>query len=371
MVRLFFSGLLLLLLVGCHSAGEVAIIRVRDLGPLPRDSGIRCRDGGYSALWRGRSWWFFGDTVTDRPAASGFCWLSNSMMMVSDWSRIDRGEWLMREHSAAIAVPVEFFPWLPEEAAYNRQHFNSGVSEKDRSRYAVWPGAAVTAPDDSCMLLFFGLLRCGGNGAWDFHGIGRSLAVWEREDEPPRRLPMLFPEGDIELGDAGLALDGRLYLYGCDNHSLRKPIRLGRVPFAAAGDRSQWEFYAGDGRWSKLAQDAVPLFDGAPMLSVHWNGYLGKYLAFYTVPLANRVVCRTADCPEGPWSDPVFIADCLASTGACGCYAGLGHGELARQNGAVEYVTYYRDTGLFQGEIRLLEVTFAPPPGRGAGQGRP
>ncbi|WP_233561362.1 hypothetical protein [Sorangium cellulosum] len=37
-------------------------------------------------------------------------------------------------------------------------------------------------------------------------------------------------------------------------------------------------------------------------------------------------------------------------------YAGLGHAELAREGGRVEYVTYFRETGLLEGEIRLVEL---------------
>ncbi|MPN01524.1 hypothetical protein SDC9_148733 [bioreactor metagenome] len=97
------------------------------------------------------------------------------------------------------------------------------------------------------------------------------------------------------------------------------PVRAGAL--RRGRRRSQWEFYAGDNRWSKLTQDAVPLFDGAPMLSVHWNEYLGKYLAFYTVPLADRVVCRTADRPEGPrrgTGGALISRVCAAARPCCG-----------------------------------------------------
>jgi len=360
MKLLFAAFAALLFAAGCATAPEKPGFTVRDLGPIQSDPLIRSRDGGYSGLWRGKSYWFFGDTITSRPAANGFCWLSNSGFGIdpqADLSRVHGAEYAANE-----PVPAEFIPFLPEEAAYNRLHFNDRVPEKQRSRHAIWPGPLVAAPDDSYALIFFSLMKCGSANEWDFKGNGRSVAVWRDPALKPERIPMLFPPGDIELGDAGLALDGYLYLYGCDNRFPNKPIQLGRVKFADALDRAKWEFYAGNGKWNRDAADAVKLFDGAPMLSVHFNRYLGKYLAIYTVPLINQLVYRTAERPEGPWSEPVKLADCLPNTGACGAYSGLGHGEFARDGGRVELVTYYRDTGFLQGEVRLLEVTFGSKP---------
>ena len=103
----------------------------------------------------------------------------------------------------------------------------------------------------------------------------------------------------------------------------------------------------------------MPVMDAAPMLSVHWNEHLGKYLAVYSNQLANTISIRTADRPEGPWSESRAVVECVVPpAGRIWSYAGLAHPEFARDNGKVECFTYYRETGAFTGEIRLVEVSF-------------
>ena len=49
-------------------------------------------------------------------------------------------------------------------------------------------------------------------------------------------------------------------------------------------------------------------------MSVQYNDYLDKYVVLYGNG-SNNVVLRTADTPEGPWSDPVTIATSLQYPG--------------------------------------------------------
>ena len=49
-------------------------------------------------------------------------------------------------------------------------------------------------------------------------------------------------------------------------------------------------------------------------MSVQYNDYLDKYVVLYANG-SNNVVLRTADTPEGPWSDPVTIATSLQYPG--------------------------------------------------------
>ena len=358
-----------LLAAGCNSVppwrdngtpASARVVSVRDLGPLQFDPAIRCRDGGYSGGWQGQSIWWFGDTVTAKPGPDGFCWRSNTACRILDPASTSGGKWQFREYKDATGLPDEMLPFTPEEAAYNREHFNSSVSEKQRSRWALWPGPLVAAPSGDYAVVFFSRVKCGPNGAWDFHGDGNSLLLWKNIEQKPERGPLLFPAGDILLGNAAVGEGKMLYAYGCEPQGLSWPVKVGRVPFDRAADRAAWEFYAGEGRWTADARQATPVLEGAPMLSVHWSPFLHCYLAAYSIPLANKIAIRTASRPEGPWSSPLIAADCLPplTGGNAGSYSGVGHPELAGEGGRVEYLTYYRETGSFQGEIRLLEVTF-------------
>jgi hypothetical protein len=135
------------------------------------------------------------------------------------------------------------------------------------------------------------------------------------------------------------------------------------VPIAAALDRSAWQFFAANGRWSRDWKDAQPVLEGGidwRILSVHWNPFLGKFMAVSSRALDARIAIRLADHPDGPWSDVGMIeVDTLHSgPGWFWTGTGLGHPEFARDGGRTEYVTYRRYVGGLR-EIRLMEIRFA------------
>ena len=80
---------------------------------------------------------------------------------------------------------------------------------------------------------------------------------------------------------------------------------------------------------------------------------------FLNFRIVNKIAIRTADRPEGPWSDAQDVVECIAPTNEkMWSYCGLAHPELSREAGRIEYLTYYRETGFFKGEIRLIELVF-------------
>jgi len=101
--------------------------------------------------------------------------------------------------------------------------------------------------------------------------------------------------------------------------------------------------------------------DGAAYLTVHWNDYLDKYLAIHGVPGERTIALRTADRPEGPWSEArLYIVGESPPRGEMNrVQCALAHPEFAREGGRIEYITYRRQTGsLLVGETRLVEITF-------------
>jgi hypothetical protein len=104
--------------------------------------------------------------------------------------------------------------------------------------------------------------------------------------------------------------------------------------------------------------------DGAPELTVHWNEHLGQYLAVHGVFRGWAIALRTADRPEGPWSEPRLYFGGVPSPPGLNVWdtyvdSALAHPELSRDGGRIEYLTYHRGTGIFwTGETRLLEVVF-------------
>jgi hypothetical protein len=227
----------------------------------------------------------------------------------------------------------------------------------------------VASSDGTRAYVFYDKIFGGPNGQWDFRSVGRSIAVWNRLEEPPARPvinpgsehpTLLFPAGDVQMGHGAVVENEMLYAFGCESGWLKWPVIVGRVPFDQALERSAWRFYTGNGEWSADWTRAIPVLEGAPMLSVSWNRWLDRYISVYSVPLKNRIVVRTAVRPEGPWSDPLNAADCVEPvTTNQWCYSGLSHDEFSREDGRVMYFSYYRETGFLQGEIRMVEVSFA------------
>jgi hypothetical protein len=366
---------LLLILAGCslvptwRQSGippAVTVESTRELGKLKFLETIRGRDGGYSAEFQDQSVWIFADSIMQIKGVDGSQWRSSTWCHTADLDARDNLQNLT-EPVDANGVPGEFLPFTKTEALYNGEHFTADVPEGQRSRWGLWPGPMVTAPDGGRAYIFYDKIFGGPNGQWDFHSVGRSIAVWNGLNEQPVRPvfnpdadypTILFPTNDVQMGHGALVQDGMLYAYGCTSGWFQWPVTVGRVPLDQALDRSAWRFYAGSGEWSADWKRAVPVLEGAPMLTVSWNAYLNRYLAVYGVPLKNEIAIRTAERPEGPWSDPLKAVDCMPpATTNQWCYSNLAHDELTKENGRVIYLSYYRETGFLQGEIRLVEVT--------------
>jgi hypothetical protein len=98
-------------------------------------------------------------------------------------------------------------------------------------------------------------------------------------------------------------------------------------------------------------------------MSVQYNEYLGKYVVLYADG-NNDVQMRTADEPEGPWSDPITIA---TSAQYPGLYAPMIHpwsgtGKLTDANGDPDVSNLYWDMSLWGNyNVVLMQTDLSPP----------
>ena len=343
---------------------DAEVAGVSDLGPLRFLPIIRGRDVGFSARFGGRSVWVFGDTPLNSAAEDGSRWRSGTWAWAAGFDA--RRGLVLREPLDRKKAPAEFLPFRPEELAYNSSHNREELGEA-RSRWGLWVGPLVIEPSTGRALVFYSKVMC-KVGPWAFESVGQSLALWDRPDHPrvrPDVRPganeptMLFPRGDVPPAAGAMAIGDEIYAYHCSKTGTAFPCILGRVTFANALKREAWRFFAGNDRWSDDWHAAVPVMNAAPMLTVHWNQHLKRFLAVYSTPLVNTIEIRTAKRPQGPWSMAQVVVTGLAprSEGTWD-YCGMAHPELARGNGRVEYITYCRDTGFLLSEIRLVELRF-------------
>jgi hypothetical protein len=310
--------------------------------------------------------WTFGDTILGSAGEDGSLFRSSTWCWTKDLNARN-GINGFDEPVDGKGAPGEFLPFTEEESEHNKRYNREDLPDDKRSRWALWPGPLVVSAEAGNAYVFYVKIFA-RVGVLNFEATGYSIAVWEALDKPiirPKVRPaaddptILFPKGDVVLGQAAVCVGNWLYVYGCETKGLSWPCIVARVRFEDALRREAWQFFAGDARWSTDWKDALPVMNAAPMLTVHWNGYLGKYLAVYSTPLENSMSIRTADRPEGPWSASQVIFKCIVpGREDAWNYSGLAHPEFAQDNGRVEYITYYRETGTLRGELRLVEVLF-------------
>jgi hypothetical protein len=362
---------LLFFQVGCArpAPAGIKVSSARDLGALRFSDAVTARDGGFSALWEERSVWVFGDTILNRPGEDGESWRSNSWSWSSDLDAADGiGHW--SELTDAQNTPRELFPLTPDEQRFNEQHRGPGCKVDCGHRYALWPGPIVHSPKSESSLVFYFKIQARTEGPLDFDIVGTSLAKWQSPETTPKRPEvrpgtenptLLFQNNDPLLGAGAIVYDNFLYAFGCKTEQLRCPCKLARAPLEKALERTQWKFLTASGTWTSNSAQAAPIFDGAHMMTIHWNGHLKAFLLVYSDPLHNRIVARTAPHPEGPWSPQELLYNTqIPPTPNTWTYSGLAHPELSKQNDQVEYLTYYKPGEGMNGEMRLVEITFAP-----------
>lgn len=269
-------------------------------------------------------------------------------------------------------APTMILPETPAEQAFNTAHSgNNCQASPCGARWALWPASIAVDPASGNALVFYGLVYS-LPGAFNFQGIGSSVATWLNFSSQPQRptispavVPahpdLLFGQNEPSFGAASLISGGLLYVYGCGipSSGTDKGCRLGRVAPASVLNRSAWTWYSGTGGWSPQLSQAIPVFTGDSILSVAWNSYLQQFVAVYSAVFSQNVMMRTAPHPEGPWSTEVlaFVAQQPSSGNTYDAHA---HPEYDGNGGQTIYVTYSRATGSFTSEIRLVSIAFAP-----------
>jgi hypothetical protein len=345
---------------GDHGPLDFSVIATAETGVVPRPAGHGGRDVGFSAILHGRSVWVFGDTFLPGTADDGLRWRSSTWSWTSDLSSedgISEFEYVL----GADGMALQLLPHTPEEAAYNLAHEGHDACSAETecgSRRTPWPKALVTDDSGQRGIIYYANMQTGPGGQWDFRSVSSSVATWTNPDAPATRVePPLFADEEPDWGSAAIRVDEDIYVYACDFDGERKPCRVARVPFEAATERGRYRFWAGNGLWSRDWREAIPVFDGGSNFSVHYNAHLGKYLAFYLPGTDPIFRLRTADTPQGPWTEPQEFGEGVRATGGWN-YALIAHPEFSREGGRIEVLSYTHPSGFLAQETRLVEVRF-------------
>jgi hypothetical protein len=258
-----------------------------------------------------------------------------------------------------LGAAREFFPRTDEEEAFNEAHvdLSDGTCESPcGARYAIWGSGPAADPARNRALLTYGKVYA-EPGEFNFTILGTSIAIWEDFETGPVR-----PTVSSSLDDPTLLFDASegefaipavddvyLYLFSCSGgKDDSTTCRLARSTLDDILNRDAWRFRAEDG-WSQNIDDAIGLFSGSPNMTVHWNGYLNRWLAVYID--WGKIVVRTAPSIDGPWSGRSTVFEPKEES----AIHALAHAEYQEDGGAVEYISYLADN-----EFRLLRVQVEP-----------
>lgn len=352
----------LVLVSGC--GGEAPALRAaatHGLGAMRWDPAVAGRDGGYSVQVGARALWVFGDTGGRTPPGH-FGFANNTACVLADGDARD-GLFDCEELVDAGGYLFEFLPLTADEAAHEAKYGDPATCGERCEGVALWPGPAIHDPARGRVLVPYAKLYQ-RPGFLNIDVVGTSLAVWNEDLVGAAERPLVRPGDDEptllfrgdgpELAAAALVVDDMLLAYSCAGDGFDRPCVLLRAPLADPLRREAWEF-RGEGGWSPDPGDAHELFQGAPMMTVHWNQHARVYVATYATPAGNEVEIRTAPRPEGPWSDAAEILSGEAPLAGASMYGALMHPELSRAGGRVEYLSYYQ---VESGTIELVEVAW-------------
>lgn len=324
----------------------------------------------------------FGDTFSG-PNMSGN-WRSNVLLLSTDTHLYD-GLTLERSGPAGQFIPAArnqvFFIGsevtnIPSSAVYaNGENYVNYFSVKSWDTPGRWTTnySAISQYNPA-------------TDKWVLQPSSVRSAGWFRSSTPYRAGDQNFQQMAYVLQpESKVVPGGARYVYAFGTPSGRAGSAfLSRVPEGAITDLKQYEYWDGDTWVRDKPAVAAPVIGDSPNsgglfgfvrdiannpnffggwfaglvgaktggnvseMSVQYNDYLGKYVVMYGNG-ANNVILRTADTPEGPWSEPITVATSIQYPGL---YAPMIHplsgtGQLTDSGGAPDVSNLYWNMSLW------------------------
>lgn len=305
--------------------------QVSDVDDLNRIAEIRSAaelqggDVGASALLQdGRTVWVFGDTLR-APDAPGPRVVRNSMLVVA-----------------------------PECLRAVRPRADGALIPDRHDGVGYWPMSVMVAEKTGYDLVSVTAQRVHTIDATDpfgFEALGPSIATFL---VPAGEVPQLVSVTDLGPDDpattspmwgAATARDGGwAYLYGSSRPGEVEPatgfaLRVARAPVDSVTDQRTWTYWDGE-EWAGDAAAAIEVIASpegtSQTLSVFAQGGTWYALSKQGEVLGDEIAVWTAPSPEGPFADPVDVAD-LPSNAAAGelRYMPLAHPYLLPEDGTM------------------------------------
>lgn len=142
--------------------------------------------------------------------------------------------------------------------------------------------------------------------------VGSGFARWA--PEPARLGGVALPFDAAE--DAGDTLargrDGRLYTLACEGPTelFHEDCRLGRLEGDDPTWRAGWRFVGAGGAYGDWDDAETVFLSGPERSSLRWIPGLARYVHVYAPGFGDAIRIRTAEAPEGPWTNARELVGC-------------------------------------------------------------
>jgi hypothetical protein len=320
----------------CHPASRNA---VGCLPSFPDRDGWYGGDGAYSiALDDGRTLWLFGDTfVSDAEGRQ---------------NRVDMD--LVMGTTLAISK-------CSEEGRFTIRYFLKKRESRFISSFGdkqwMWPQDPFKVQDRLYIPLVVIESRPEIEGPFKFKIVGHKIALirdYHGEDPHDWSVEVLdwsaaVPASIAALATTSVVYGKEVYFYPFCVPSERAPGVLGNILVRIPTDRlhdpsGAIEYYAKDESWQKGLDPAnakIVLDAGVSELSVRYHESQKRWIAVYMSlhNKGNRLLYRSADRLEGPWSNPKALISVIPEVNPADpkydknnfCYAGKEHIQFAKE----------------------------------------
>jgi hypothetical protein len=294
-----------------------------------------------SALFRGDSEWIGGDGAYSVDlGASRVLWLFGDSSIATSNAHSRSASYFIRN---SVGLQTGYDPTRAfMRFYYRRQDDHPASFVPEDGKYWFWPGHGVRLGDR--LLLFYGRVFQKSEGMWGFaSGESTVFGVDNPDDEPSdwhfEELPLGDASSSLQLGGALLVHDPWLYAYGTEGDFHDVYLARFELAAASAGDLSAPAWWGQSGFGAYAARAAV-ISPGAPEFSVNFSAQLDKFVFVQSEGFGpTTLAARTADAPEGPWSEPRDVLRPPESFAESAfVYAGKAHPEQQGADLALTYV---------------------------------
>lgn len=276
----------------------------------------------------------FGDTLFSTTSVDGTHLRTNTAALADV-----NNPYEVSEPVDANGAPYQFIPFSSAQQTYN-----DNATNKSHDRYIIWPDRAINIDADNAYVFYKNIKATPTTGNnYTLTGLGTGVArVGANSTTATRVMDTLFTADEDKYVPEMIHGD-YIYAFHCVNGFLVGDCAVARTLKSNILIRASYQFWDNDNSvWQDDINQATHHIVGSTSsMSVIYSQYLKKYLMLGAGAFSHELYMRTADNPEGPWSDrEIFYDD------GDQIYGGRIHEELSTNGGQTIPLTLSSTSGM-------------------------